>query len=72
MLPALVSGDVTGLPDGAPIAIAVNGRVAATTRVFPPGQYVALVPPESLRPGANDVEVLDLRKIGGDRSITRP
>ena len=61
VVPALVSGDVTGLPDGAPIAIAVNGRVAATTRVFPPGQYVALVPPESLRPGANDVEVLDLR-----------
>jgi Sulfatase len=61
VLPALVSGDVTGLPDDTPIAIAVNGRVAATTRVFPPGQYVALVPPGSLRPGANDVAVLDLR-----------
>jgi hypothetical protein len=72
VLPALVSGDVTGLPDGTPVAIAVNGRVAATTRVFPPGQYVALVPPASLRPGANDVHVLDLRKIGADRSITRP
>ncbi len=72
VVPALVSGDVTGLPDGAPIAIAVNGRVAATTRVFPPGQYVALVPPESLRPGSNAVEVLDLRKIGAKRSITRP
>jgi hypothetical protein len=68
-LPALVSGDVTGLADGAPIAIAVNGRVAATTRVFPPGQYVALVPPGSLRPGDNDVEVLE---IGGELSITRP
>jgi hypothetical protein len=72
VLPALVSGDVTGLPDGAPIAIAVNSRVAATTRVFPPGQYVALVPPGSLRPGTNDVEVLELRKIGGNRSITGP
>jgi hypothetical protein len=71
VLPVLVSGDAD-LPDGTPIAIAVNGRVAATTRVFPPGQYVALVPPSSLHPGANDVEVLDLRKIGGDRSITRP
>jgi hypothetical protein len=71
VLPVLVSGDAD-LPDGTPIAIAVNGRVAATTRVFPPGQYVALVPPSSLHPGANDVVVLDLRKIGGDRSITRP
>jgi hypothetical protein len=72
VLPVLVSGDATGLPDGAPIAIAVNGRVAATTRVYPPGQYVALVAPESLRQGANAVHVLDLRKIGGNRSITRP
>jgi Sulfatase len=72
VLPALVSGDVTGLPDDTPIAIAVNGRVVATTRVFPPGQYVAMIPPESLRPGANDVAVLDdrLRKIGGNRPIT--
>ena len=68
-LPALVSGDVIGLAADAPIAIAVNGRVAATTRVFPPGQYVALIPPGSLRPGSNDVDVLE---IGGDRSITRP
>jgi hypothetical protein len=30
------------------------------------------VPPGSLRPGTNDVEVLDLRKIGGNRSITGP
>ena len=71
VLPVLVSGDVTGLPDDEPIAIAVNGRVVATTRVFPPGQYVAMIPPESLRPGANDVAVLDerLSKIGGNRPI---
>ena len=69
VLPVLVSGDVTGLANDAPIAIAVNGRVAATTRVFPPGQYVALVPPGSLRPGANEVTV---RKIGEKRSITEP
>jgi hypothetical protein len=79
-LPAFVSGDVRGLPDDAPLALAVNGRVVATTRVFPhgdEGQYVALVPPDSLRAGANDVAVLAiegdrLRKIGGNRSITRP
>jgi Sulfatase len=74
VLPALVSGDVRGLAADTVIAIAVNGRVAATTRVFPPGQYVAIVPPESLRAGDNEVAVLDerLRKIGGNRSITQP
>jgi Sulfatase len=69
VLPVLVSGDVTGLAADTPIAITVNGRVAATTRVFPPGQYVALVPPDSLRAGANEVAVVQIRE---DRSITRP
>ena len=69
VLPVLVSGDVTALPADTPIAITVNGRVAATTRVFPPGQYVAIVPPESLRAGANEVAVV---QIGENRSITRP
>jgi len=69
-LPALVSGDVTGLADDAVIALAVNGRVEATTRVFPDG-YVALLPPESLHAGSNSVTVLQvlpgdaLRAIGG-------
>ena len=74
VLPALVTGDVTGLAADAVLALAVNGRVVATTRVFPPGQYVAIVPPESLRAGDNEVAVLDerLRKIGDNRSITQP
>jgi hypothetical protein len=63
-LPALVSGDVTGLPDDAVIAVAVNGRVEATTRVFPDG-YVAMVPPDSLHAGSNSVTVLQV--LAGDR-----
>jgi hypothetical protein len=69
-LPVLVSGDVTGLADEAIIAVAVNGRVEATTRVFP-GGYVAMVPPDSLDAGSNSVTVLqvlagdELRAIGG-------
>jgi hypothetical protein len=43
--------------------------VAATTRVFPPGQYVALVPPDSLRVGANELAVVQIRE---NRSITEP
>jgi Sulfatase len=64
-LPVLVSGDVTGMAHDDLLALAVNGRVAATTRVFPPGQYVALIPPDSLRPGSNEVAVLQV--LPGDR-----
>jgi Sulfatase len=77
-LPALVSGDATGLAGDAVLALAVNGRVVATTRVFPPGQYVAMLRPDSLRMGSNDVAVVQvlrgdrLRKIGGNRPITFP
>ena len=69
-LPAMVSGGVKGLRDDAVIAVAVNGRVEATTRVFP-GGYVAMVPPASLHAGSNSITVLQvlaggqLRPIGG-------
>jgi hypothetical protein len=59
VLPVHVSGDVE-LPIGAPLAVAVNGRVAATTRVFREGgrsQFAALIPPSSLRRGPNDIRV---------------
>ena len=60
-LPVHVSGDVAGLPVGAAIAVAVNGRIAATTRIFRDDgrpQFVALVPPRSLRTGSNAVTVV--------------
>ena len=68
-LPALVSGDISGLPKDAPLAIAVNGRVEATTRVFDDGtglQYVAFVPTPSLRAGANTITV---QQIDGDTLV---
>ena len=69
-VPAMVSGDVTGLADDAVIAVAVNGRIQATTRVYP-GGFVAMIPPASLRAGSNSITVLqvlagdELRTIGG-------
>jgi hypothetical protein len=71
VVPALVAGEVTGLDEGAVIAIAVNGRIEATTKLLRRGDhllYAALVPPDSLRPGANRVTVVavgrdDLRTI---------
>lgn len=62
-LPAEVTGTVRDsgweATDSAVVAIAVNGVVAATTRSYPPnGVWSAIVPPETLSPGANRVEGL--------------
>jgi hypothetical protein len=68
VVPAVVSGDITGLSDDAVIAVAVNGRVVATTRVFTDAgqrQYSAVLPPSALRPGSNRVVVLEV--LAGDR-----
>jgi hypothetical protein len=60
VLPSLISGRVDGLALNAELAVAVNGRVAATTRVYRDGGrpvFAALVPPSSLHPGANEIGV---------------
>jgi hypothetical protein len=68
VLPAYVSGAVDGLPADAMLAVAVNGRVEATTRVLRSDAglvYAALVPPASLKDGANTAMVLQV--LPGDR-----
>ena len=78
-VPARVVGEVEGTrpPHGSPLAIAVNGRIAATTRTFTLGgrsRFAALVPETVFREGANGVDVflvepaaggLRLRRLGG-------
>ena len=60
VLPAEVSGRVTGRgTPGRTIAVAVNGRVVATTWSAPDtGQFSTVVPPSSLQDGANHIEIL--------------
>jgi hypothetical protein len=60
-LPAYVSGRVNVAPE-AVLAIAVNGRVVATTRAYRDDDrtiYTAIVPPSSLHPGSNTLAVYD-------------
>jgi hypothetical protein len=57
-VPSFLGGTVPGGQPGAPLAVAVNGRVEATTRVYrEDGKplYAALVPPAVLRPGRNAI-----------------
>jgi arylsulfatase A-like enzyme len=68
----LMSGRVLGA-DGrqaaARLAIAVNGKVCATTKTYrrgagqPEGIWTAFVPPRHFRPGANDVAVFVMRDL---------
>jgi hypothetical protein len=67
VLPSFVSGEVPGLEPNAELAVAVNGRVEATTRVYRAGGrsiYAALVPPSSLRQGANAVTLWAVSRGG--------
>jgi Sulfatase len=59
LLPIWVAGTVTALPGGSDVAIVVNGRVEATTKVER-GHFAALIPPRALRSGANRVEVVEI------------
>jgi hypothetical protein len=59
LLPIWISGSVTALPGGSDLAIVVNGRVAATTKVDR-GHFGALVPPSALLAGSNRIEVLEI------------
>jgi hypothetical protein len=74
LIPALVKGTIrSGAEVGDPLAIAVNGRIVAggeAYEAFGATRVIAAIPPESLRPGANEVEVLvvegrRLRSLGG-------
>jgi hypothetical protein len=66
VLPSFIAGDAGDLRPGTELAVVVDGRVAATTRVYRDdgrARYAALVPPESLRDGANEVAVIEARAV---------
>jgi hypothetical protein len=72
VLPSFVSGRADGLQHDAELAVAVNGRVEATTRVYRDGGrslYAALVPPSSLRQGPNEIAVLEVLPGGELRPL---
>ncbi|HKH17863.1 MAG TPA: sulfatase-like hydrolase/transferase [Solirubrobacteraceae bacterium] len=72
VLPSFVSGRAEGLAADAELAVAVNGRVEGTTRVYRDGGhpvYAALVPPSSLRDGTNAVTVLQVLPRGELRPL---
>lgn len=69
-VPARITGEVDGvsLGGGAPLAVAVNGRVSATTRTFMldgRSRFAVLVPENAFREGRNTVSVFAISPSGG-------
>jgi len=68
-----VRGEV-GPGSAAPrVAVAVNGRVVATTRAWPGRVYwMAMLPPAALKAGANRVDLLVVDPANNSRLLKRP
>jgi hypothetical protein len=75
-LPSLLSGRLTGVEPGAPLAVAINGSIAAVGEAYASvgggGLHCALLaPPASFRDGANEVALYEVVAAGG-RVALRP
>jgi Sulfatase len=73
-LPALLSGSVSGLPRDAQLALALNGRVAATATHYQEGRvdrFAAIVPPDAFARGANRVDLVAAIGTGSSRRVLR-
>jgi hypothetical protein len=73
LVPSLIEAHVSGAgaADGRAVALAVNGRIAATTKiysVFGSAYLAALVPPSAFHPGRNEVAAY---WIGGSQASPR-
>ena len=72
VVPARIAGDLDGVEAGQPIAIALNGRVAATTYSYEGDHgmdFAAMVPPSLLEAGDNEVEVLVIDSSDGATTL---
>jgi len=72
IVPSLVSGQVTGVPAGARLAVAVDGQVAAQAVRFADGdvaRFSAVVPPGAFAAGANSVDLVVISGGGAGRRL---
>ena len=61
-------GTISGVDDGSPLAVSVNGVVSAVGRAFDDTGHLAysiLLPESSLRPGSNDIRIFAVNRSGG-------
>lgn len=75
-VPSWVTGYLEGVPAGRDLAVAVNGRIAATTRSFQLATakqtlFAAMVPESSFAAGRNIVELFELDGTAGKVTLRR-
>ena len=71
-IPARIAGDVDGVDPGQPMAIALNGRVAATTYAYEGErgtEFAAMVPPALIEAGDNELAVFAIEGVGAGASL---
>lgn len=61
VVPCLIEGELSGVGEGAPLAVAVNGIVRAVTPALPGPSFCTLVPAQSLQPGRNRIDVFAVK-----------
>ena len=67
-IPARIAGDAEGIEAGQALAVALNGRVVATTYGYDGVhgvEFSAMVPPSLIEQGDNELEVLAIEGEGG-------
>jgi hypothetical protein len=73
-VPTYLTGRLMGsAPAGGRLLVAVNGRVAGSTYTFRVGgqtMFSSMVPETSMRPGANDVALIQVEGDGEDRTLS--
>jgi hypothetical protein len=72
VVPSLVTGVVTGVRPGDPLAVTVNGRIATTAPAYADGdatRFAGIVSPDAYAHGANAIAVY--RIAPGGRSLAR-
>jgi hypothetical protein len=74
LVPAQISGELSGVPEQARLAVAVDGRVAATAVRWRDGdtaRFSAIVPPTAFAAGANGVDLVAIIGVGARRRYAR-
>ena len=72
LVPARIAGDLDGLDSGQALAVALNGRIAATTYAYDGDhgvEFAAMVPPGLVREGDNELEVLAIEDDGANLEL---
>jgi hypothetical protein len=67
IVPSLVTGSISGVPDGVRLALVVDGQVVAPAVRFRDSggeRFSAVVPPQAFSRGENSVELLGVTKSG--------